>query len=90
MLTLALQSGNAAAARQVLATHARDNTEHIIARWRDEVVGGEDDLALLGELDVALSDDQLAARLEGDMFGRLAPDALGWADLLPRAGRVGW
>jgi hypothetical protein len=84
MLTLALESSNAAAARMVLhAAHTRDDAESILIRWEQEVEGGSEDLEMLSELRQALDDEQIEARLAGDQFERVAPPEKRWADFMP-------
>jgi hypothetical protein len=87
MLTLALESGNETVARQVLhIAHVRDDGERILIRWGQEVEGGDEDLERLGELDEALDEEQLRARLDEELFERVAPDELTWENLTPQPG----
>ncbi len=87
MLTMALEGSNEVAARRILhAAHVRDDAERILLRWEQEVEGGDEDIAMLGELHEALDDEQLERRAEEEMFERVAPDELTWENLMPQPG----
>jgi hypothetical protein len=85
MLTLALQSSNDQGARAVLQAAWNRGFEQILMRWDEETENGEEDLAMLHELNDVEDEDLLRERAEGWKFDAVAPEAPTTSDLV-RAG----
>ena len=87
LLTMALESGNDATARAILHTAWNRELSQILARWREEVDSGHDDLGMLDELSEAWDEDEILERSDPDRFYRLAATMQpSMAELAPRPG----